>query len=318
MTTEYSRTATVVDVEQNLERATIDDPPYLYVDLTTPPLSPSPLPVQEPAVSTEHAPACDEHSSLPDFPSSSAGERRVKGPVLTFPPVPGVPWSPSKFTPVKSPHQPVSRPKFTPIRAEFPTPPRPIVHKPVDPIDVKMFQRWPKEDESSSEEEQASTEMEEADMELCQLTANFGSKKLKGHGMHGDAYWVVTHGRIMGVYDDHETVEETNAHFHTAKICGFPTLKAAWQAWDHVWCNEKIAYHAYGLSSTNEPDMNDNVKLFWVVLEGATPGIHHNHADTMAAVGEDNPYLLRITWNLADAYEIQNWGVSHGLIKYHR
>ncbi|SJL17580.1 uncharacterized protein ARMOST_21132 [Armillaria ostoyae] len=315
MTTEYSTTTTVVDVEQNLERATVDDPPYLYIDLTTPPSSPSPLPVQEPAVSTECGPACDEHSSLPDFPSSSVGERRVKGPVSTFQPVPGVPRSPSKSTPVKSPCQPVSRPKFTPIQAKFPTPPRPIVHKPVDPIDIKTFQRWPEEDESSSEEEQASTEMEEADTELHQLTASFGSKKL---GTRGDAYWVVTHGRIMGVYNDHETMEETNAHFHTAKIHGFPTLKAAQQAWDHMWRNEKIAYCASGLSSANEPDANDNVELFWVVLEGATPGVHRNHADTMAAVGEDNPYLLRIAWNLADAYEIQNWGISHGLIKYHR
>ncbi|SJL17431.1 uncharacterized protein ARMOST_20981 [Armillaria ostoyae] len=268
-------TATVVEV---------NSPPYLYIDITTPPSSPSPDPVQPPVVSNTVAPARGDSS---------------------------------------------------PLQAEFPTPPRRILGPSVHPFEIRTLQRWPEDDESSSEEDKSSSEEDKssseddepssedkasshAEEELQMLAASFGSKKPKAHGKRLDTYWVVTQGKIMGIYDDKDEMQDTNAGFHTVQMRGFTTLNAARGAWDHAWRNEKIAYCASGLSSANEPDANDNIELFWVVLEGITPGIHRNHADTMAAVGEYNPYLLRIAWNMADAYEIQNWGISHGLIKYHR
>ncbi|KAK0437475.1 hypothetical protein EV421DRAFT_1907215 [Armillaria borealis] len=267
-TTEYAMTATVVEV---------DSPPYLYIDITTPPLSPSPDPMQPPVVSNTVAPACRDSSSL---------------------------------------------------RAEFLTPPHRILGPSVYPFKIGTLQRWPEDDESNSEEDEFSSEDDEpssedkasshAEEELQMLATSFRSKKPKAHSKCLDTYWVIMQDKIMGIYDDKDEMQDTNVGFHTVQMCGFTTLNAAQGAWDHAWRNEKIAYHASGLSSTNEPDVNNNIELFWVILKGITPGIHWNHADTMAAVREYNLYLLRIAWNMADAYEIQNWDISHGLIKYHQ
>lgn len=61
-----------------------------------------------------------------------------------------------------------------------------------------------------------------------------------------------------------------------AQVRGYPTQRAAKSAWDHAWHNERIAFRAAGLSSATEPYANDKVELYWVIIEGLTPGLHRN------------------------------------------
>ncbi|KAK0231663.1 hypothetical protein EDD85DRAFT_793327 [Armillaria nabsnona] len=334
-TTDKTMTATAVDVENEHPQSSNkpskylkkkSDKPTIYIDLTTPPVSPRVGPVSQlppapsivmPALATrsESSAIWDTVSSLPDLsdvvdgPNDSLHEGRLMDSTLTKPC--GQPLSPFK-------------PKYPPT--PFPTAPHPLLPPPAptpsmpkQPKGFRFHGVFPDNNDSSESCDSKSTQKaNDTEPDLKKLVKSFSVTKPSTGGKRSNTFWVVYLGQVMGIYDDHEEAQKINESFHTAKTRGYPTLKAARGAWDHAWRNEKIAFGASGLSSANEADANTRIQLYWVVIEGVTPGIHMNHADAMAAVGEDNPYLLRITWTLKDAYEIQAWGVSHGLIKYHR
>ncbi|PBK68455.1 hypothetical protein ARMSODRAFT_975861 [Armillaria solidipes] len=211
----------------------------------------------------------------------------------------------------------MSKPKYS--SAPFPTPQHPLLPLPAlrGPKDSQLRGVFPDDDNDSSESDSSkgTQQANKTESDLAKLALDIGLKNLNMGGKCVDICWVVSHGKVMGMYEDHEEVQKINDGFFTAKIRGFPTFKAARGAWDHAWRNEKIAFRASGLSSANDDDANSRIQLYWVVIKGATPGIHMNHADAMVAVGEDNPYLLRVMWSLKDAYKVQSWGVSCGLVK---
>ncbi|SJL15493.1 uncharacterized protein ARMOST_18991 [Armillaria ostoyae] len=308
--TEETMTATAVDVENEHPRSSNkpserlkkkSDEPTIYIDLTTPPVSPKVGPVSQlppapsiitPALATrsESSAIWDTVSSLPDLsdvvdgPNGSLHEHGSMDSALVKPC--GQPLSPFK-------------PKYPP--APFPTAPRPLLppsaptpSTPKVPKGFRFHGVFPDDDNSSESCDSKSTQKaDDTEPDLKKLVKSFSVTK--AGRKRSNAFWVVYHGQVMGIYDDYEEAQKINESFCTAKTRGYPTLKAARGAWDHAWRNEKIAFGASGLSSANEADANARIQLYWVVIEGVTPGIHMNHADAMVAVGEDNPYLLRVT-----------------------
>ncbi|SJL03265.1 uncharacterized protein ARMOST_06617 [Armillaria ostoyae] len=212
------------------------DKPTIYIDLTTPSASPkvrlrpvSQLPpapsIVIPALATrlESSAIWDTVSSLPDLsdivdgPSSSLHEHGSMDSAL-----------------MKSCGQPLSpfKSKYSP--APFPTtlhplllPPAPTLFMPKGPKGFRFHGVFPDNDNDSSEscDSKGTQKANDTEPDLKKLTKSFSVKKPSAGEKCPNAFWVVYHGRVMGIYDDHKEAQKINKSFCIVKTQGYPTYK---------------------------------------------------------------------------------------------
>ncbi len=115
---------------------------------------------------------------------------------------------------------------------------------------------------------------------------------------HGDGFYVVMNGRIMGVFNSWYG-EETYSSLLLNCLQGillrgrilasphqsyrkFPSLRDALVTWDETWSNQEIGYPAdrHSNQSRYGPEwvrsqQHITAKLYWVVVKGHVPGLYN-------------------------------------------
>ncbi|PBK86312.1 hypothetical protein ARMGADRAFT_1086783 [Armillaria gallica] len=61
---------------------------------------------------------------------------------------------------------------------------------------------------------------------------------------HGDGFYVVMNGRIMGVFNSWNLTEGSYSGFPHQSYRKFPSLRDALVTWDETWSNQEIGYPA--------------------------------------------------------------------------
>lgn len=212
--TEESVTTTVVELEHKHPQcakqppATLrksDKPILFYINVTTPPASPKDDPVSQltsgqsapipPISMPSPVPLSDssttwDTSTLPDFLRvfDSLQEHGSKG---------------NTSAKCRQQQLPVSKPKYSP--APFPTPPHPLLPLPALK-GLKDSQPWgvfpDNNDSSDSDSSEGTQQADKAASDLAKLTLGDSLKNLNTRGKCPNICWVVSHGKVMGIYED--------------------------------------------------------------------------------------------------------------------
>ncbi|KAK0186918.1 hypothetical protein F5146DRAFT_1003913 [Armillaria mellea] len=219
-------------VQPQLQKRVI---PTIYIDLTTPPASLKAGPVSQlPPAPTVVMPAlatCSESSAIRDTVSSLSDlSDIVDGPNSSLYEGALMDSALSKYC-----EQPLSpfKPKYSP--APFPTPPCLILPLsaqtlsiPEGPKGFHFCRVFPDDDDDNYGSFCNSKNTKKADdneLDLKKLTKSFSVTKPSAGGKCPNAFWVVYHGWVMGIYNDYEEVQKINESFHTVKTQGYPTYK---------------------------------------------------------------------------------------------
>ncbi|KAF8220136.1 hypothetical protein L208DRAFT_1382746 [Tricholoma matsutake] len=106
----------------------------------------------------------------------------------------------------------------------------------------------------------------------------------------GNTAWVVFNGRPIG---DFETWVATSAQVNgycNSSQQGFPTREVAQAAWVHALANHTLYTTTCSCAAvTVYAGQLSDEEAYWVVLQGARPGVYHGRAAAMAALGFHNP-----------------------------
>ncbi len=217
--TDETMTATAVDIKNEHPQSSNkssehlkkkSDEPTIYIDLTTSPVSLKVGPVSQlppapsivtPALATrsESSAIWDTVSSLPDLsvivdgPNGSLHEGRLMDSTLAKPC--GQPLSPFKPKYPSTPFSTTPHPLLPP--------PTPTPSMPKQPKGFCFHGVFPDDNDSSESCDSKSTQKaDDTEPDLKKLAKSFSVTKLSAGGKHSNTFWVVYHGRVMGIYND--------------------------------------------------------------------------------------------------------------------
>ncbi|KAK0489899.1 hypothetical protein EDD18DRAFT_1358864 [Armillaria luteobubalina] len=107
-----------------------------------------------------------------------------------------------------------------------------------------------------------------------------------------DGIYVVTNGRIMGIFDSWNLMEGSFSGFPHQSYHKFPTLDDAIAAWNDAWTNQEIGYPADRRSNQCRfgpewvrSQRRLTPKFYWLVVKGRSPGIYTVFDEALDAAG---------------------------------
>ncbi|KAK0474994.1 hypothetical protein EDD18DRAFT_1367413 [Armillaria luteobubalina] len=115
--------------------------------------------------------------------------------------------------------------------------------------------------------------------------------------------YVVTNGRIMGVFDSWNLTEGSFSGFPHQSYRKFPTLDDAIAAWNDAWTNQEIGFPADRRSNQCRfgpewvrSQRHLTPKFYWLVVKGRSPGIYTVFDEALDAAGV-TWYEVVVTWD---------------------
>ncbi|KAK0436352.1 hypothetical protein EV421DRAFT_1907969 [Armillaria borealis] len=111
---------------------------------------------------------------------------------------------------------------------------------------------------------------------------------------HGDGFYVIMNGCIMGVFDLWNLTEGSYSGFPHQSYRKFLSLRHALAVWDKTWLNQEIGYPVdrHSNQSRYGPEWvrsqrHVTTKFYWVVVKGHIPGLYNTFDEAVLGVGEE-------------------------------